>query len=150
MYLNSTLIGQELKSLRTKRNKTIEEVSNDLDIHYNTLSKYEKDASDMQLGLLEKILEYFEIDHFFTVIGGATLDGKTVEKEDVIALVLQDLKADKKDVVMVGDTRFDLIGAEKMGLDAVGVTYGFGEKEELVTYKHIAIIDDIRQLVDVI
>lgn len=70
MYLNSTLIGQELKSLRTKRNKTIEEVSNDLDIHYNTLSKYEKDASDMQLGLLEKILEYYEVDEliFFKVI----------------------------------------------------------------------------------
>ena len=107
-------------------------------------------ASSKPQVYVEKILEYFEIDHFFTVIGGATLDGKTVEKEDVIALVLQDLKADKKDVVMVGDTRFDLIGAEKMGLDAVGVTYGFGEKEELVTYKHIAIIDDIRQLVEVI
>ena len=99
---------------------------------------------------VEKILKYFEIDHFFTIIGGATLDGRAVEKEDVIALVLDELKADKKDVVMVGDTRFDLIGAEKMGLDAVGVTYGFGEREELETYNHIAIIDDIRQLVEVI
>ena len=70
MYLNSTLIGQELKSLRTKQNKTIEEVSSDLNIHYNTLSKYEKDASDLQLGLFEKILEYYKVDEliFFKVI----------------------------------------------------------------------------------
>ena len=70
MYMNSTLIGQELKSLRTKKNKSIEEVSNDLNIHYNTLSKYEKDAADMQLGLFEKILEYYEVDEliFFKVI----------------------------------------------------------------------------------
>lgn len=70
MYLDSISIGQELKSLRNKKNKSIEEVSNDLGIHFNTLSKYEKDAHDMQLGMLEKMLAYYGIDEliFFKVI----------------------------------------------------------------------------------
>jgi transcriptional regulator with XRE-family HTH domain len=70
MYLDSKLVAEELKSLRTKKNKTIEEVSNAVGIHFNTLSKYEKDASDLQLGLLEKILNYYGIDEliFFKVI----------------------------------------------------------------------------------
>jgi len=51
---------------------------------------------------------------------------------------------------MVGDTKFDLIGAEKMGLDAIGVTYGFAAKEELLQYPHIALIDDITQIFDVL
>ena len=51
---------------------------------------------------------------------------------------------------MVGDTRFDLIGAEKMGLDAIGVTYGFGAKEELLQYPHIALIDDITEIINIV
>lgn len=70
MYLNSVMIGRELKSLRDRRDKSIEEVSSDLGIHYNTLSKYEKDAKDMQLGMLAKILDYYGIDEliFFKFI----------------------------------------------------------------------------------
>lgn len=70
MYLNSILIAEELKSLRNRKNKSIEEVSNDLDIHPNTLSKYEKDAKGMQLGTLGKVLRYYGIDEliFFKVI----------------------------------------------------------------------------------
>ena len=70
MYLNGKLIGAELKSIRTKSNKSIEQASLDLGVHFNTLSKYEKDASDMQLSMLEKILKYYNIDEliFFKVI----------------------------------------------------------------------------------
>ena len=70
MFINGKLVGAELKSIRSKNNRSIEEVSTDLGIHFNTLSKYEKDASDMQLAMLEKILAYYGIDEliFFKVI----------------------------------------------------------------------------------
>ena len=70
MHIDSILIAQELKSLRNKKNKSLNEVSNDLGIHSNTLSKYEKDASDMNLGMLEKILDYYKVDEliFFKII----------------------------------------------------------------------------------
>ena len=99
---------------------------------------------------VEKILKHFDIAQYFTVIGGATLDGKIGEKEQVIELVLNAVKAEKSATVMVGDTRFDLIGAEKMGLDAIGVTYGFGAKEELLQYPHIALIDDITKIINIV
>lgn len=99
---------------------------------------------------VEKILHHFDIAQYFTVIGGATLDGKIGEKEQVIEVVLDAVKADKTSTVMVGDTRFDLIGAEKMGLDAIGVTYGFASRDELEQYSHIALIDDISQIFEVL
>jgi transcriptional regulator with XRE-family HTH domain len=70
MNIDCLLVAQELKSLRSKCNKSLEEVSNSIGIHLNTLSKYEKNASDMNLGLLEKLLEYYEVDEliFFKVI----------------------------------------------------------------------------------
>ena len=38
--------------------------------------------------------------------------------------------------------------AEKMGVDAIGVTYGFGAKDDLKNYPNIALIDDISQIVN--
>lgn len=70
MFLDSVLVGKELRALREKRNKTTAEVSNDLGIHINTLYKYEKDAADMSLELLEKALKYYNVDEliFFKII----------------------------------------------------------------------------------
>ena len=35
-------------------------------------------------------------------------------------------------------------------IDAIGVTYGFGSKEELSRYPHIALIDDITHIVNLL
>ncbi|MBP1552714.1 MAG: HAD hydrolase-like protein, partial [Oscillospiraceae bacterium] len=107
-------------------------------------------ASSKPQVFVEKILKYFEIDKYFSIIGGASLDGKIGEKEDVINLVIKQLAADRKEIVMVGDTRFDLIGAQKMQLDAIGVTYGFGSEQELRRYPHIALISDISHIVNIL
>ena len=107
-------------------------------------------ASSKPQVFVEKILYHFDIAQYFTVMGGATLDGKIGEKEQVIEMVLNAVNAEKSDTVMVGDTRFDLIGAEKMGLSAIGVTYGFGAKEELMQYPHIALIDDITEITEIV
>ena len=34
-------------------------------------------------------------------------------------------------VIMVGDTRYDIEGANAVGIDSLGVLYGFGKEEEL-------------------
>ncbi|MEG1896418.1 MAG: HAD hydrolase-like protein, partial [Oscillospiraceae bacterium] len=107
-------------------------------------------ASSKPQVYVERILEHFDIAQYFTIIGGATLDGKISEKEDVIAYVLSTLGSDKSDVVMVGDTRYDLIGAQKMGIDAIGVTYGFATKDELLNYPNVGIIDCIANIVNII
>lgn len=33
--------------------------------------------------------------------------------------------------VMVGDREYDILGARKLGLDSVGVLYGYGSRQEL-------------------
>ena len=70
MHIDSKLVAEELRSIRAKKKKTIEEVSNSIGIHFNTLSKYEKDASTMPLDTFEKLLNYYGIDEiiFFKII----------------------------------------------------------------------------------
>lgn len=68
--IDTHLIGEELRSLRNKVNKTAEEVSVDMNIHKNTLYKYEKDATDLPLGLFQKLLNYYNTNEliFFKII----------------------------------------------------------------------------------
>lgn len=77
----------------------------------------------------KKILEHFGLVKYFDDIVGSELDGGRVEKDEVIAWVLK--KHDINEAIMVGDRRFDMEGAKKNALTAVGVLYGYGTREEL-------------------
>ena len=40
---------------------------------------------------------------------------------------------DRTKVLMIGDREHDVLGAKKAGIDCLGVLYGFGTEEELLT-----------------
>lgn len=103
-------------------------------------------ASSKPQIFVDKILEHFDIKKYFDFVGGASLDGSVSKKEDVIKLVLQQTGIENSQVLMVGDRKFDLEGARRMNMDAVGVLYGFGSYEELSACKNIALIKDITEL----
>ncbi len=79
------------------------------------------------------IMEHYHLADYFTYIAGATMDNKTrVKKADVIRYAMQNCEAeDKKKLVMVGDRKHDILGAKEVGIDSVGVLFGYGDREEL-------------------
>ncbi len=92
-----------------------------------------------------EILDHFSLTGYFTLIGGALMDGSRDTKESVLRYIL-DTGVVTGDAVMVGDTRFDMEGAAAAGLPAIGVTYGFGSLEELTKGGAAAIAEDVPQL----
>ena len=107
-------------------------------------------ASSKPQKFVDTILEHFDIKKYFDFVGGATMDGRISKKEDVIDYVLKQTGFAPRQVLMVGDRMFDLTGAAEFGMDAVGVLYGFGSREELSAYDNIALINDIRDLLEVL
>ncbi len=75
----------------------------------------------------EKILEHFDIKRYFTHVVGASFDEKLSRKPDIIRAALEKSRAPHSSSVMIGDRVFDTEGALENGIDAVGVTYGYGE-----------------------
>ena len=79
-----------------------------------------------------EILRYFHIDHYFDFIAGSTMDGTRVRKADVITYAIESYGiTDLSLAVMVGDREHDILGAGEIGLDSIGVLYGYGSREEL-------------------
>lgn len=88
-------------------------------------------ASSKPTVFVETILEHFDLRKYFEVVVGSELDGTRVAKAEVIeyALRLADV-TDKSQVVMIGDREHDVIGAKENGVASIGVTYGYGSREE--------------------
>ncbi len=79
-----------------------------------------------------QILEKFGLLEYFDIISGASMDGVRADKYEVIIEALNRFgDPDRSRVVLVGDTRFDVEGASKAGIDCIGVLYGFGTRESL-------------------
>lgn len=99
----------------------------------------------------KKILEYFRIEDMFEYVGGANFDNTRTDKAQVIKYVLNEAGlTDKKSVVMIGDCTHDIIGAHKNGIDAIGVLYGFGEREDLEKLHTVYLCENTREISDFI
>ena len=88
-----------------------------------------------------RILEHFSLDSCFDAVCGATLDETRVRKADVIAYALETLGTEPDAAVMVGDRLHDIEGAHACGLPALGVTYGYGSRNELTAAGADALAD---------
>lgn len=90
-------------------------------------------ASSKPEEFVRKILVHFHLDSYFTFMGGSDFEETMVKKADVIRYVLRENDiTDLSRAVMIGDRKHDIWGAKEVGLESVGVLYGYGDSEELL------------------
>lgn len=104
-------------------------------------------ASSKPAFFIDKIVKYFNIDQYFTVVSGATLDGTIGTKAQVTQQALDCLRVqDLSQAVLVGDRLHDVEGAKQCGIDCIGVTFGFGGREELEDAGAKHVVDRVEEL----
>ena len=111
---------------------------------YVATSKPEKTAKE--------VLAHFDMDKYFHEIAGATMDGSRERKEEVIQYLLNkvDNVENDGDTVMIGDTAFDVRGAAELGIPCIGVTWGFGDLNEMREAGAIGIVETMEQLYEMV
>ena len=80
--------------------------------------------------MAQNILRHFELDGYFDIICGAVSDHNRSTKEQVIEHLLSLLES-KDNLVMVGDTIYDVKGAAYHDIPCVAVTWGYGVVEDM-------------------
>ena len=96
-----------------------------------------------------EILTKFGLAPYFEIIAGATMDGSRDAKADVIAYLLDQI-GDIGDAAMVGDTEFDIIGANAHNIPAYGVSWGYGEVKAMRDAGAKAIANTIDELYELL
>lgn len=84
---------------------------------------------------MERILEKYELDSYFTTVVGCQMESLKSQKADVIRTVLNQIQITEDTLdraVMVGDRFHDVEGARECGIACIGVLYGYGSREELL------------------
>ncbi|RAL24510.1 pyrophosphatase PpaX [Thermoflavimicrobium daqui] len=106
-------------------------------------------VSNKRRKVVEMGLKRFGLDQFMQemVCVGDTSQAKPAP--DMILLALEKLKASPEQALMVGDSRYDLLAAERAGVDSVAVGWSL-HFDELKSYRPTYIIQDMQELLDIV
>jgi phosphoglycolate phosphatase len=94
-----------------------------------------------------EVLEKFELTDYFEKIVGATFDGTRSHKADVIAYLLKEI-GNPEQMLMVGDTEFDVLGAAAHKIPTIGVTWGYGKVSAMEEAGAISIAHTMEELLE--
>ncbi len=98
-----------------------------------------------------KILEHFGLLGLFDDVVGATFDGKIGTKEEVLCEVLRRWENITKDrMCLIGDTIFDIEGANQVGIPAIGVSFGFGDVQQMLDAGAKSICGSMQEIPDAV
>ena len=98
----------------------------------------------------QRIIEHFHLETYFDGVYGAALDGSISTKKQVLEHVFKENGMKREDTILIGDTKFDAIGAKEAEISCIGVTYGFGTAEELKKAGAVFICDSAKEVADYI
>jgi len=103
-------------------------------------------CTSKRVDFAEQILSLFNLSHLFQVVSGGDVG---IRKTQQLAGLLAE-SAIGPDSIMVGDRRYDLIGARDNDLRSIGVLWGYGDYQELSAEGPAMILKTPEQLTEVI
>lgn len=111
--------------------------------------KYLAIATSKPQTMAEEVLKYLGIYDFFNKVMGADLIGPRQSKQSVLEALFEEIEnKDRSEYIMIGDTKFDIIGANIMKIDSLGVSYGYGDKNEMINLGALKVVDSTKEIAD--
>jgi phosphoglycolate phosphatase len=80
-----------------------------------------------------RILDHLKLASCFDGIHGSVPGGALDHKPELLAHVLSRHGLSPSHSVMIGDRRYDILGAQAVGMRGLGVLWGYGTRDELET-----------------
>ena len=76
-------------------------------------------------------------------------ESRTNKEEEVIAYLLEK-NGTADNMLMIGDTVFDVLGAASHGIPTIGVSWGYGDPEEMRKAGAKAVVSNMEELLSLI
>lgn len=88
-------------------------------------------ASSKPEKFVMRLIEFLKIDSLIDFIAAPESDKAPEGKTVLVERAVKHFGVEKSRALMVGDRYFDIDGANGAGVESVGVTFGYGNREEL-------------------
>ncbi len=89
----------------------------------------------------KRVMHHFGLDKWVPEIVGGMDDDSRNTKGKVIAHALRTYNIDPKTAIMVGDREHDVFGALENNIPCMGITWGYGDRPELVNAGAAVVLD---------
>lgn len=99
---------------------------------------------------LQMLFEAVGLADAFDFVRATETNRKAANKPQLVRDCIAYMQVPAEECVMIGDRIYDIEGGQKAGTRSIGVTYGFGTREELVQCAPDCIVDDVPALRDIL
>lgn len=103
-------------------------------------------ATAKPLSLALMLLEEENIRDLFDTVQGSRFEGRNDPKWEILQNAMNELGADREQCVLVGDTKWDVLGAHRIGVKCIAVRYGYAAEGELEAAGADYIVSDLTEL----
>lgn len=82
-----------------------------------------------------ELLNHYNLSQYFDCVTGSLMDGNRTDKTEVLEEAFKRMNitaAEKENTIMIGDRLHDIVGANNMEIESIGVKYGYSVGNELV------------------
>lgn len=123
-------------------------------------------ATSKPWAFAHRILRYLGLRSYFDTVFGCYRDGRLDSKAEVVEACLKHYEGreslpkgrlqyaksipptQREHILMLGDRYYDVVGAQAHGVDTLGVSYGYGSREELLKHGAMTVIDSPMAVVE--
>lgn len=102
-------------------------------------------ATSKPIQFARQILERFGFARYFAAVCGAESDAHA-GKAEIVAAAIKQLNAEPFDCIMVGDRKYDILGAQENGIPCLALDSGFAEPGEYAEAGAVAVVRDYAEL----
>ena len=95
---------------------------------------------------LDMLFSRLDVAKYFDLIRATETNLIPADKPKLVRECIDFMGMQPHDCVMVGDRIYDIQGGQVSGTRSIGVTFGFGSREELLACAPDSIVDDIASL----
>jgi phosphoglycolate phosphatase len=106
-------------------------------------------ATSKPQSMAEHLLGREGMLELFDAIAG-TREGDRLTKADVLRSVMATLGAEAENTVLIGDTKYDVAGAGRVGIPCIGVRWGYAAPGELEEAGALGIVETPEELAQVL
>lgn len=105
-------------------------------------------ASSRGRDSLEKYIKEMGLSQYISYIVSANDVENAKPAPDMVYKIFQHTLGHPEEVLVIGDTRYDIEMGRNAGVKTCGVTYGIGKREELKDADYV--IDNIAQVLEIV
>lgn len=105
-------------------------------------------ATNKRQDFTDMLMKKYRFSDLIQTVYGTDMEGRLAKKDLIQKCIDEFSECNRQNTVMIGDSAYDAEAAGQVGIDFIGVTYGFGfhTLEDIEPWEHVGSVGMVKEL----